>query len=68
MWGNLLNPPSSGAFSPQNVEMIHERPDKLLQRNREEELSSTKKRELDRLLEHIDYMNKVRAIYTLQQL
>jgi hypothetical protein len=25
MWGNLLKPPSSGAFIPQDIEMIHKK-------------------------------------------
>jgi len=46
-----------------------ERLDELLQRNREQELSSGEERELDDLLEYVDTMNtlKARAMYTLQQ-
>ncbi len=42
----------------------------LLQKNREGELSPGETLELDRLLEHVDQMNmlKARALYTLQQL
>jgi hypothetical protein len=46
-----------------------ERLSDLLQRNRDKGLSADEERELDRLLEHVDQMNvlKARAMYALQQ-
>ncbi|OGO41140.1 MAG: hypothetical protein A2Z04_08935 [Chloroflexi bacterium RBG_16_57_9] len=56
---------AEGILSTHHQERLNE----LLQRNREGALSAGEEQELDRLLEHVDYMNtlKARAMYTLQR-
>jgi hypothetical protein len=64
--GPELQALAEGMLSPPHQQRLGE----LLQRNRAGTMSSAEETELDRLLEHVDHMNvlKARAKYTLQRL